>query len=100
MTLSLFFLLPFFVLSHQSVTEDDCYCGLTKDCEENGDSMLGFTQGVGTQCQCETLCLQNPSCNYYTWFDNDDPTDEARLCIMFSYCVEEDHWDSYRHTCP
>merc|ERR1719369_791062 len=100
MRLLLLTFLPFVALAQQPFIQDNCDCGLTKDCRIDKEGLIGFTQSVATQCGCETLCKQNPVCTFYTWFDPQDTTDMAKLCLLFYACHEEDHWDSHRHTCP
>jgi len=93
----LLLLLPTFVTS-QICSED---CGTIGACNKYGD-YLEYFEGIGTQCECEELCVLNFNCSIYTWFDPDH--ENPQLCVLFENnekCdSDHDSCERFCHMCP
>jgi len=74
------------IQSEHSVTgPPSCVCGQKMACQGVHNNFVGFKENIAGEPECQTLCRDTETCEYYTWFD---PTNKVfhNYCFLFSSC--------------
>jgi len=62
-----------------------CLCSKNMACQGVRHNFVGFQENIESEKDCQTLCLKQESCNFYTWFDFHNRV-FANYCFLFNSC--------------
>merc|ERR1711913_262433 len=64
----------------------NCTCSEEVECYDDETTIVDVVQGVPTEAECQTLCLDTESCSIYTWHSSN--SFPPLYCVLLSSCEE------------